>query len=721
MTDKVVEGTVHSVFVNREDFCIGTLMTADTNTLVTFLGKFSSFPGEELRAEGYYHEHAVHGIRFIVTNFNKKLPRSPEKLVLLLASGIIPGVGPSMSQKLVDHFGNRVIDVLEGQSSTELREVSGIGRNKATKIIQGWSEYRGQAHVLAFFLNAGFGLDAAKKMIRRFQPNPEKLLRDNPYRIAWMPGVGWGRADKFAMKLGLGRLDPRRVAAAILYTLLNASHGHTYLPHELLRGEAGLRAGVDFDSNDQLFLDAIAELTNEKQIVVTKEGVYHKLMFFDEKSIAQNMVELEKYPMQGLSKTKLDGLIDEYEQVIKTELSEGQRKAIGLAFNRGATVITGGPGTGKTLSIGGIIYVAKKLQLTYKIAAPTGRAARKITESTGNKASTVHRMLDFQPFGDQDGMFAHNKKNPLEVDILIVDETSMMDTVITAALVKSLKPGTRLIFTGDSDQLESVGAGNVLKDIIDSNMFHVTHLNKIFRQAAESKIIVNARRINSGLPLEPGDDFFWMEKPSVDMLKRTILRIMEKYNTKNLSDIQIVTPFRKRITDFNITTLNEIMQEMLNPNGAALPITDCVFRVGDKMIQNVNNYEKDVFNGDIGYISAIEPGFAGMEGYFRVKFDTGEVDYHFREWKQLDLAYAITAHKSQGGEYLYVIVVLPPDRKADIMLRRNLIYTAVTRASKLCVLMGRPREVNKAIETKRTVERFTGLRSRLLEIRFGKK
>jgi exodeoxyribonuclease V alpha subunit len=723
MSDLLIEGVIQSVYVNREAFSIGTLQPAGDLPLITYLGKFPSFPGEVLKASGYYQDHQDYGTRFIVSQFSKSLPKHADNITALLGSGMVAGVGKVTAERMVAKYGGRIIDVLEGGSERELKVISGIGRAKAKRIIAGWKEYREQAHVLTFFLNAGFNLRISKMLIDRFQPNPELVLRNDPYRIAWAPGIGWARADHFAEGLGIEKDDPRRVRAAVMYSLLHASHGHTYLPLELLRGNTEGTAGISFDDNEELFLDALASLEEEKQIVVQSEGVYHKDLFFAEKNIALKLVELDNASIPEADVKRMDAWVAQYERRSDTEFSDGQRKGIGLAYHCGVSILTGGPGTGKTKTIQGIIALAEQAKMKYSLAAPTGRAAKRITESTGKPAFTLHRLLEFKPLAAGQtgrGMFVRNSENPLDLEMLIVDEMSMVDTQIMAALADALKPGTHLVLTGDPDQLESVGAGNVLHDIIASNMFHITHLRKIFRQAAASKIITNAQNINTGLMIENGkedEDFHWIKSPSMPVLRSVIDRLIAKYDVTDMKDIQIVTPFRKRITDFNITTLNEVMQEMMNPRGFTLPIEDCTFRVGDKLIQNKNDYEKAVFNGDIGRLVRVEPGYVGMEGYFVVEIDDREVDYHFREWKQLDLAYAVTAHKSQGGEYPYVIIVLPPDRRGDIMLRRNLFYTATTRAAKHCIVMARPREVELAINTKQSVERFTGLETKLNELK----
>jgi len=723
MSNLLIEGVIQSVYVNRESFSIGTLQPAGDLPLITYLGKFPSFPGEVLKVSGYYQDHEHYGTRFIVSQFSKTLPKQADNITALLGSGMVAGVGKVTAERMVNMYGGRIIDVLESGSEKELKAISGIGRAKAKRIIAGWKEYRDQAHVLTFFLNAGFNLRQSKMLIDKFQPNPELALRNDPYRIAWAPGIGWARADKFAKDLKIAHDDPRRIRAAVMYSLLHASHGHTYLPLELLRGNTEGTAQISFDDNEELLLESLTFLEEAKQIVVTSEGVYHKDHFFAEKTIAKKLVELDSYKIPKADVKKMDAWVTQYEKRNDTEFSDGQRKGIGLAYHCGVSILTGGPGTGKTKTIQGIIALAEKAEMKYSLAAPTGRAAKRITESTGKPAFTLHRLLEFRPLAAGEtgrGMFMRNADNKLDLEMLIVDEMSMVDTQIMAALADALKPGCHLVLAGDPDQLESVGAGNVLHDIIASNMFHITHLRKIFRQAAASKIITNAQNINTGLPLVNGkdnEDFHWIQNPTTSVLRGVIERFITKYKVTDMKDIQIVTPFRKRITDFNITTLNEVMQDMMNPRGFKIPIEDCMFRVGDKLIQSKNDYEKAVFNGDIGMLKRIEPGYVGMEGYFVVEIDGREVDYHFREWRQLDLAYAVTAHKSQGGEYPYVVIILPPDRRGDIMLRRNLLYTAVTRASKHCVVIARSREVNKAINTKESVERFTGLGTKLNELK----
>lgn len=729
MAMETLEGVVTRVTFNKEDFSIGTLKPSSGGPEITYKGPFTSFPGELLNLEGYYRNHAEYGRQFEAKAFQKQLPRTPSKLKKLLGSGLIKGIGKVTAERMVDHFGDRLSDILEQAREMELLEVPGIGPSRADKIMKSWIKYRGKAQVMAFFLNSGFSLTMTKRIMRALEgdnggkpiKNVQAFLLKNPYRLAWVNGVGWRRADMFARNLGVPLDDVRRVSAAILYTLLNPSAGHTYLPVDLLKAETGLKTELDLDDEHaDVFVKALHDLEQDKHIKVAQEGIYHRFVYADEMKIAKGLTKLDK--VKFLVDQDLKALVREYARETGVTPSDAQRKAIILGLNRGVSILTGGPGVGKTLTTGGIIYIAKKLDLNFMIAAPTGRAAKRITESTGNPAMTIHRMLKFQPTGEQSGMFVHNEDNPLDVDLLIIDEMSMVDTALMAALVKALPEGTRLVLTGDPDQLESVGPGNVLKDLIASNMFNITHLHQIFRQAKASKIVVNAQRINTGLGIQTDNakdsDFHWLTDVTVNRVKRLVTRIQSKYKNVSLEDIQIVTPFRKRITDINITTLNEVMQDMVNANGQKLPITHCSIRVGDKVMQNVNNYEKGVFNGDIGFVTSLEPGYSGMEGYFNVKIDDREVPYHFRDHNELELAYAITAHKSQGGEYPYVIIALPPDRQADLMLRRNLLYTAVTRASKHCIVLGRPREVNKAIKNAKVAQRFTGLLPKLLEIKY---
>lgn len=728
MSSQAFQGIIQAVFVNKPDFSIGILKVAgEGQPPITFLAKYNSFVGEEVKLIGDFDHHTQYGTRFVVTSVTKILPSDPKKLETLLSSGMIKGVGKVTAKNMIEMWGGKIRDVLDGGRVLDLIAVSGVGNATAYKILDGWNDYRVNAQTLSFLLNAGFNLALAKTVIRKFgSTDVELILRKNPYNIVLVPGVGWKRADVFANRLGINTDDPRRIEAAVMYSLLNISYGHTYMPHDLLRADVTTLTGVDLN-NGTLFIDAITKLVKEKKVVDTPEGLYHNIMFFDERTIATGLVDLDLgiSDKQRVDDDDLVKLIAKYEGKTKVKLSDGQHKAIGLAVNRGVSIITGGPGVGKTLAIGGVIDVAKSLGLRFALAAPTGRAAKRITESTGYQAKTLHRLLEFQPHNSAFvGMFARNDDNPLDIDILIADELSMADTTIMAALVRALKPGTRLVMVGDVDQLESVGSGKILTDTIASNMFYITHLNQIFRQAAKSKIIVNAQQINSGQPFingQKGDDFFWIEDPTIGRIKRLINRIRVVDPKVKMEDIQIITPFRKKITDINITSLNEVMQDMINKKGEPIPIPHCELRVGDKVLQTKNNYEKGVFNGDIGFVTDIVPDYSGMEGYFNVSVDGKSVPYHFREHGQLELAYAITVHKSQGGEYPYVIVVLSPDRKADIMLRRNLLYTAVTRASKMCLVLARDREVKLAVKTERTVVRFTGLLEKLRELRFKKR
>jgi len=626
-----------------------------------------------------------------------------------------------MARRIVKHFGEQTLEIIENDIA-RLVEVEGIGRKRVAMIRNAWQEQKEIRNVMIFLQDHGISAGYAAKIFRQYGQGAITVVKENPYRLAAdIYGIGFKVADRIAAKLGIPTDSPTRLTAGILYVLAGlADEGHVYYPYEPLLEKCGEILAVSPDA----LKDAVGTLALEGRIVVEErsdtvtdfrenhKAVYLKEFHVCETSVARRLQVLVSAP-RSIRDIRVENALQWVQRQLAVELAEKQVEAVRAALVEKVLVITGGPGTGKTTIIHAVLKIFARIGVRFFLAAPTGRAAKRMAETCGHEARTIHRMLEYNRVK---GGFQKNDENPLDCRLLIIDEASMIDTVLMHHLLKAVLPTTTLILVGDVDQLPSVGAGNVLRDIIASGAVKVTRLTEIFRQAQRSRIVVNAHRILQGkipyLTSTEADesDFFFIEQEEPEKVLDIILelvarRIPNRFRFDPFTDVQVLTPMHRGVVGSG--NLNDRLQEALNPGSDGVSRGDRRFRVGDRVMQIKNNYDKDVFNGDIGRIEHIDP----VEQNVHVNFDGRRVEYEFNELDELVPAYAISVHKSQGSEYPAVVMPLLPQHY--LLLQRNLIYTAVTRGRKLMVLVGSRRALEIGVNNDSTQRRYTFLRSRL--------
>jgi exodeoxyribonuclease V alpha subunit len=713
-------------YYNEEDhYTIAKVKIDGKNSLVTVVGTlYSIVPGETLKIEGEWNVHPRYGEQFRITSYETLLPATAKGIERYLGSGMIKGIGPQMAKRLVARFGEATLDVIDTDIS-RLDEVPGIGEKRIGMIKGAWSEQKEVRNVMVFLQGNGVSPAYAAKIYRFYGNDAVRIVRDNPYRLAVdIFGIGFLTADRIAGNLGIEKEAPFRIETGILYVLAQlAEEGHFFFPYDALVEKA---SGV-LEVSASKIPPALANLTTEKKIIIEDgtfgEGltgdhgarpVYIASLYDAEKGIAQALGRLASHPKQ-MAIIDIDEVLQarrEREQII---FSERQLDAVRAYLEQKILVITGGPGTGKTTIINGIITIASKTGQKVLCAAPTGRAAKRMTEATGVESRTIHRLLEYNPRELSSGTgFKRNESNLVAADLIIIDEASMVDAPLMDRLLRAIPAPATLILVGDTDQLPSVGPGNVLKDIIDSGCVHTVRLNDIFRQSQQSMIIVNAHRINRGqMPVtETGRDFVFIEEDDPERVLEHIIdlsahSIPSRFGFRPLDDIQILTPMHRGVV--GVTNINIRLQEMLNPSRDAISRGGRTFKTADKVIQTRNNYEKDVYNGDIGRIVRIDREMQEA----RVDFDGRIIPYDFNELDELILAYAISVHKSQGSEYPAVII--PVLTQHYLLLQRNLIYTAITRGKKLVYMIGTKKALSIAIRNDKTRKRYSLLAERLRE------
>ena len=686
--------------------------------VVTVVGNLLSPPvGTELSMTGAWENHPTFGAQFRVSAFEAQVPHTPKGIARYLGSGMIPGLGERMAERIVAHFGQETLDVLE-HSIERLQEVEGIGGKRLARIREAWNAQRHIRDVMIFLRSHGVGTGFAAKIYRRYGENTIRTVQQNPFVLATdIQGIGFRTADTIAASIGFSKDSPFRVNAGILFSLGRLSEdGHVFYPMNPLISVCSEL----LDVAPEAVVDGLWKLSAERKILVdekieTEQGegppVYLAYLFFSEFGLTRRLLDLiATAPGKGLlpPRTELAWL----EQRLPLRLAEKQKEAVTAALENKALVITGGPGTGKTTLINAILTIFARHNRRILLAAPTGRAAKRMGETTGRPARTIHRLLEFS---FKAGGFQRNENKPLACDVLVVDEASMIDVVLMHQLIRAVPPDAALILVGDVNQLPSVGPGNVLTDIIASGAVPVVRLTEIFRQAEQSRIIVNAHKINRGeMPhtgrFSAGDDYCFIEQDDPDRLARILVelvrhRIPRRFNLDPLADIQVLTPMHKGA--LGSESLNTLLQEALNPSGDTLERGRHRFRVADKVMQMRNNYDKDVFNGDIGRISSVSPENQTVH----VMFEGREVAYDAMDLDELSLAYAISVHKSQGSEY--PAVILPVTTQHYVLLQRNLLYTGITRGKELVVVLGTKKAVAMAVKNDRTSRRYTGLATRL--------
>ncbi len=680
--------------------------TAYNDRPATIVGEMLSInPGETVVLEGEWTTHKQYGAQFKIESYQTVYPSTVEGMRRYLGSGLIKGIGPVTAKRIVDHFGRESLDVIENDPE-RLVEVEGLGAKRAKWIIRAWEDQREIHNVMLFLQSHEVGTGYAVKIWKRYGQEAIELIQENPYRLSvdvW--GIGFLTADRIAQKMGIPAHSDRRIQAGLLHVLNEAAdkEGHVFLPEDALIESCAEALDVPVDA----IAPCVAQLLSEEAIVANDERVYLPHLYYAEQGAATRCYQLSQ--VQRIELGNIPAEVRAIEQRDGVTFAPRQKLALEKALSHNLLVLTGGPGTGKTTTIKGLIALLEARKKKIALAAPTGRAAKRMSEATGHEAKTIHRLLKFSP---SEMAFEKNFENPLEIDALIVDEISMVDTVLMNSLLRAVPISASVVLVGDVDQLPSVGAGNVLKDVIASGIVEVVELNEIFRQAQTSRIITNAHAINRGeMPYVRNDrdaDFFFIEVSEPDRAVETICglcasRLPRTYRMDSIEDIQVLVPMYRGETGAN--NLNRVLQDELNPKGQEMTRGGIRFRVGDKVMQVRNNYDRDVFNGDIGRVLGIE------DDILRVRFQDRVIEYEFSELDELVLAYAMSVHKSQGAEFR--AVVMPLTTQHYMMLQRNLLYTAITRARELVVLVGTKQALGMAVRNNRVAERHTTLSQRI--------
>ena len=675
------------------------------NDLVTLVGNLLEVPaGSVLLCDGEWKIDKRYGSQFAVQSWEEVMPATAYGIEKYLGSGLVKGIGPKFAQLIVKQFGLDTIDVIETDIK-RLYEVPGIGKKRVEKIRESWEKQKDIKNVMLFLQVYGVSTAYAAKIYRQYGKDSINKVKENPYRLAddiW--GIGFKTADGIASKMGYEKNDLRRCKSGIIYTLNQlANEGHVYAEEEQL-----VKSALELlEADEEPIRKALSDMSQTEALKIEDKAIYLPPFYYAEIGTANRLLALLQESGKDVLAKPLD--IKALSEETSIEYDEVQKQAIEEAVRSKVMVLTGGPGTGKTTTTQGIIAALKHQGMKILLAAPTGRAAKRMSEATGMEAKTIHRLLEFNP---QDG-YKRNDENPLEADVLIVDECSMIDIILMNNLLKAVPTSMRLVLVGDIDQLPSVGAGNVLRDIIESHKIPVIRLTRIFRQAQSSRIVMSAHAINQGRFPDTSNgkqtDFFFIEQGDPEAVAKEIVnlvknRLPKAYHRKT-SDIQVLTPMQRGVV--GASNLNMALQSALNPSQLALNRGGYSFRQGDRVMQLRNNYDKEVFNGDLGYVDQIDM----EERTLHVNFDGRLVEYDVSELDELTLAYATTIHKSQGSEY--PIVVMPILMTHYVMLQRNLIYTGITRAKKICVLIGTKKALAFAIRNMSVLKRNTRLKERL--------
>ena len=717
-----ITGVVERITFHNLDngYVVLKVRAARHRDLVTVVGNLSSVvAGEYIEARGSWVNDKTHGPQFKADELKTTPPHTAAGIAKYLGSGLIKGIGPTYAKRIVEVFGERTLDVID-QSPTFLSEVKGIGPQRLERIRQSWQEQKGVRSVMVFLQSYGIGTARAVRIYKQYGDTAIEQVKSNPYRLTtdiW--GVGFKTADELATRLGLPKDSPLRARAAVRYVLQDlSSKGHVGYPEHGVIDETMRLTNIPPD----IVREAVEAGRQEDELVRdtgpaaeggTEDWLYLKPLFLAELGVARTIRALAEggHPLPEID---VEAALVWVQNQMRLELAPTQREAIGAAATEKVLVITGGPGVGKTTIVRGVIEIFGAKRLRIALAAPTGRAAKRLSESTGREARTIHRLLEFDP---AIGRFKRDRDNPLEADLLVVDEASMVDVVLMNQLLRAVPPWCCVVFVGDVDQLPSVGPGTVLRDLIDSKVVRVVRLTHIFRQAGASYIVRAAHAINQGhepvsAPSATGD-FFFVEADTPEAITERVVtmvrdRIPARFGLDPFRDVQVLSPMNK--SELGVNTLNQRLQEVMNPPGTGARQVERfgrTFRVGDKVIQVQNDYQKEVFNGDIGRITGLDP----VDQELTVEFEGRPVVYDFNELDELSHAFATSIHKAQGSEY--PAVVIPLHTQHYVMLQRNLLYTGVTRGKKLVALVGSRKALAIAVQKQDTAFRYSMLRQRL--------
>ncbi len=710
---ETIEGYLERVtyYNDQNHFTVGRFREQGKARLVTIIGNLAGInPGESLKLMGDWVHDKKFGEQFRVEYFETIVPATINGIKKYLGSGMIRGIGPVTAERIVNHFGLQTLEIIDNNPE-KMEQVEGIGPKKIALIKEAWKEHREIKNIMVFLQGHGVSATLAAKIYRRYGQSAVQVVRSNPYRLAAdLRGIGFLTADQIAKQLGFDQNSVLRAAEGLLYVLSELMQtGHVYYPQNLLLE----KAQEILDVEQEVVVRALEQLEKEQRIVIENDAVYLTVFHKAESVLAKNLRSLNTVA-SNLQHVETLPLLKWVENKLQLELAPEQKKAIELAIRNKVLVITGGPGTGKTTIIEAITKILQALNQRVLLAAPTGRAAKRINESTGFEAKTVHRLLEFNP---QQGGFLRNEEQPLTADAVIVDEASMLDLLLMNSLVKALPDNAKLVLVGDIDQLPSVGPGNVLKDLMGSDEIRVVTLEQIFRQSRTSQIVLNAHRINHGLfphirptGKEEETDFYFVQEENPEKASEKIMRlyqerIPQRFALDPVRDIQVLSPMHRGLV--GVENLNTQLQQLCNPNSNGVQRGQQTFKVKDKVMQMVNNYEKDVFNGDIGWIANLN----NEDQELIVDFDGRFVKYAFLELEELTLAYAISVHKSQGSEY--PAIIMPIMTQHYMLLQRNLIYTGLTRGKRLAVILGSKKALAIAIRNNKTQERYTKLSERI--------
>ncbi|WP_114108246.1 ATP-dependent RecD-like DNA helicase [Clostridioides difficile] len=721
-----LEGMISEIVFKNEDNGYTIAHLVNENDEIVVVGCMPTLAiGESIEVEGKWVNHKIYGTQFEVNSFMPVTPSSLEGIYVYLSSGMIHGIGEKMAKRIIDKFGVDTLEVIQN-SPEKLQEVEGIGSKKVKQIVKSYEEDRELRNIIIQLSPFGITPNYCLKIYKKYKSSAIEVINKNPYQLAEdIRGIGFKVADSIANKIGIDKNSKDRICQGILYTLNKSlSNGHTYLPeHVLIQDSEKL-----LELNGEIIKECVMMLVYNQKIHIEKVNnenlIYLMPYYLAENGVCSQIVKLSQYEFEDL-KIDIDNEINVLEEDKKIKLAEKQILAVKESVNSGVLIITGGPGTGKTTTINAIIDIFENNGKSVTLAAPTGRAAKRMSETSNKEAKTIHRLLEMGFSTDDDLTFFKDEEDPINSDVIIVDEVSMVDIILMYNLLRAIKLGTRVILVGDSDQLPSVGAGNVLKDMINSNIINVVKLNEIFRQAQESMIIVNAHKINNGEPLylnTKGKDFFFIRKSTNEEILNEIIglaneRLPKFYKVDKLKDIQVLSSMRKG--ELGVTNLNIELQKYLNKKEkfkVEESFSKRLFRVGDKVMQVKNNYTKKwetedqkesgegIYNGDIGYVYHIDKD----KKTIYILFDqTKIVSYLYDELDEIDHSFCTTIHKSQGSEF--PVVVLPIAWAPPMLLSRNLLYTAVTRAKKLVVLVGDVKYLEYMIKNNRVNQRYSNL------------